>query len=153
MNKPATIPEKFFEDLLHKKYLLTDSRKLQLSNESVFFAIKGKKHDGHIYISDLYEKGIRDFVVEDVPEQSLYPDANFYQVENVVEALQQLVALHREQYKFPVVAITGSNGKTIVKEWLYQLLSPDFAIIKSPGSYNSQIGVPLSVWGIEIGIS
>ncbi|MBT33505.1 MAG: bifunctional UDP-N-acetylmuramoyl-tripeptide:D-alanyl-D-alanine ligase/alanine racemase [Thalassobius sp.] len=149
MNKPATIPEKFFEDLLHKKYLLTDSRKLQLSNESVFFAIKGKKHDGHIYISDLYEKGIRDFVVEDVPEQSLYPDANFYQVENVVEALQQLVALHREQYKFPVVAITGSNGKTIVKEWLYQLLSPDFAIIKSPGSYNSQIGVPLSVWGIE----
>ena len=136
------------ETLLKKQFLLTDSRKLINPKASVFFAIKGEKRDGHVFIKELYEKGVRDFVVNELPELKL-TDANFYQVDNTIAALQGLASAHRKQFDYPVIGITGSNGKTIVKEWLYQLLSPDYAIIKSPGSYNSQIGVPLSVWGME----
>lgn len=127
--------------------LLIDSRVVFEPHQSVFFAIKGTRHDGHQFISDLYEKGIRNFVVN---SQFQIPagcgDANFFQVQDVLVALQQLAARHRAQFTIPVVAITGSNGKTIVKEWLSQLLGNDEQLVRSPRSYNSQVGVPLSVW-------
>lgn len=135
------------EKLATKQFLLTDSRKLLNPAASVFFAIKGLKHDGHHFIEDLYDKGVRDFVVEELPT-GVYKEAISFKVNNSIKALQQLATYHRKIFNYPVVGITGSNGKTIVKEWIYQLLSPDLSIIKSPGSYNSQIGVPLSVWGM-----
>jgi len=134
--------------LLTKQFLLTDSRRLINPKASVFFAIKGEKRDGHSFIKELYEKGVRDFVVQELPKGQ-WAEANFYRAENTVAVLQELVSKHRRQFDYPVIGVTGSNGKTIVKEWLYQLLSPNYSIIKSPGSYNSQIGVPLSVWGME----
>lgn len=130
----------------HIEWILTDSRSLCFPEESLFFALKTKRNDGHKYIPDLYKRGVRNFVVTDVPDTSLYTDANFLQVADVLKALQKLAAKHREQFQVPVVGITGSNGKTVVKEWLYQILSPEKIITRSPRSYNSQIGVPLSVW-------
>ena len=128
-------------------WILTDSRSLCFPEETLFFALKTKRNDGHKYIPELYARGVRNFVVTDVPEQlSHYADANFLQVGNTLKALQRLAAKHREQFQVPVVGITGSNGKTVVKEWIYQLLSPEKVITRSPRSYNSQIGVPLSVW-------
>ena len=129
------------------KYLLTDSRQLTSASESIFFAIKGPHHDGHIFINDLYQKGVREFVVQEFVE--LPNDAQVHIVENTITALQEIAKNHRKKFSFPMITITGSNGKTIVKEWLYTLLSPDFEIVKSPKSYNSQIGVPLSVWQIN----
>lgn len=131
-------------------YLATDSRKLVLPAYAVFFAIKGLRHDGHLFIAELYATGLRSFVVENVPEniEILYPEANFLLVENAITALQKTAQIHREQFKIPVLGITGSNGKTIVKEWAAQLLSRDHQVVRSPRSYNSQIGVPLSVWNI-----
>jgi len=130
------------------RYLVTDSRKAVLSEESLFFAIRGERHDGNHFIKPLYKQGIRQFVVENLSEAVLsdLPEANILQVADVVDALQKLVAFHRSQFEISVVGITGSNGKTVVKEWLGQLLAPHQYIIKSPKSYNSQIGVPLSVW-------
>lgn len=129
--------------------LLVDSRKAILEDGSVFFAIKGDRYDGHSFIEELYTHGIRQFVIaKDVPLRSI-PQANVIQVANPVEALQRIAKSHRQQFDIPVIGITGSNGKTIVKEWLFQLLSPDYSIAKSPGSYNSQVGVPLSVWRIQ----
>ncbi|AKD02543.1 bifunctional UDP-N-acetylmuramoyl-tripeptide:D-alanyl-D-alanine ligase/alanine racemase [Pontibacter korlensis] len=133
-------------------HLLTDSRKLSQPTGSVFFAIKGKYNDGHKYLPQLYAKGVRQFVLEQgEPQelQQLYPEANILQVANSMQALQQLAAWHRAQFNVPVVGITGSNGKTIVKEWLSALLSPDEMVVKSPRSYNSQLGVPLSVWQLQ----
>ena len=129
-------------------FLLTDSRSLCFAEETLFFALKSGRGDGHNYISDLYRRGVRNFVVEDVPADyaTTYADANFLKVENSLVALQRLAERHRDEYDIPVVGITGSNGKTIVKEWLYQLLSPEMNVTRSPRSYNSQIGVPLSVW-------
>ena len=129
-------------------FLLTDSRSLCFAEETLFFALKSGRNDGHNYISDLYRRGVRNFVVEDVPADynTTYADANFLKVENSLVALQRLAERHREEYDIPIVGITGSNGKTIVKEWLYQLLSPEMKVTRSPRSYNSQIGVPLSVW-------
>lgn len=128
-------------------WILTDSRSLCFPEETLFFALKTKRNDGHKYIPELYARGVRNFVVTDVPENlSHYSDANFLQVANSLKALQRLGSKHRELYQVPVVGITGSNGKTVVKEWIYQLLSPDKVITRSPRSYNSQIGVPLSVW-------
>ena len=114
----------------------------------LFFALKSGRGDGHNYISDLYRRGVRNFVVEHVPLDyaTTYADANFLRVENSLVALQRLAERHRDEYNIPIVGITGSNGKTIVKEWLYQLLSPELNVTRSPRSYNSQIGVPLSVW-------
>jgi alanine racemase len=130
--------------------LLTDSRKVSSAEGSVFFAIGGLHHDGHQYISRLYEQGVRQFIVEKPLEERVsYPEANILLVTSSVLALQQLVAYHRSQISAPIIGITGSNGKTIVKEWLFQLLSPDFKISKNPASYNSQLGVPLSVWQIQ----
>lgn len=129
-------------------FLLTDSRSLCFAEETLFFALKSGRGDGHAYIPDLYRRGVRNFVVEDVPADydTAYPDANFLKVESSLVALQRLAERHREEYDIPIVGITGSNGKTIVKEWLYQLLSPELKVTRSPRSYNSQIGVPLSVW-------
>ncbi|MCR8873811.1 bifunctional UDP-N-acetylmuramoyl-tripeptide:D-alanyl-D-alanine ligase/alanine racemase [Phocaeicola barnesiae] len=128
-------------------WILTDSRSLCFPEETLFFALKTKRNDGHKYIPDLYTRGVRNFVVSDLPENLAdYPDANFLQVAQPLKALQRLAAKHREQFQVPVIGITGSNGKTVVKEWLYQLLGPDRVVTRSPRSYNSQIGVPLSVW-------
>lgn len=131
----------------HIDWILTDSRSLCFPEETLFFALKTKRNDGHKYIADLYERGVRNFVVGTLTtEPESYPDANFLVVGSPLKALQRLASRHREQFQVPVVGITGSNGKTIVKEWLYQILSPERIITRSPRSYNSQIGVPLSVW-------
>ena len=140
------------------RWLLTDSRSLCFPEETLFFALKTQRNDGHRYISDLYRRGVRHFVVEQVPEHfdAIYPEANFLRVPHTLAALQRLAERHRDEFDVPVVGITGSNGKTMVKEWLYQLLLPSQKIVRSPRSYNSQIGVPLSVWLLneqtEVGI-
>lgn len=126
--------------------LLLDSRKVFAPASSLFFALKGPRRDGHQFIADLYKRGVMNFVVERQMEIKEYPEANFLRVNDSLEALQLLAAHHRRQFSIPVIGITGSNGKTIVKEWLYQLLHQDYTIVRSPKSYNSQIGVPLSVW-------
>lgn len=129
------------------KELLIDSRKINNPSTSLFFAIKGDRHDGHDYIQDLYEKGVRNFVVSALPQnETEFDGTNFILVKDTLVALQILCANHRQQYKIPVIGITGSNGKTIVKEWLYQLMHNDKNIVRSPKSFNSQVGVPLSVW-------
>jgi alanine racemase len=129
--------------------LVIDSRKAMLTEQSVFFAIAGKRHDGHSYITELYQKGIRQFIVERPIDVSTLTDANILLVPSSILALQRIARSHRKNFTVPVIGITGSNGKTIIKEWLYQLLSPDYRIVKNPGSYNSQIGVPLSVWQMQ----
>ena len=126
-------------------WLLTDSRSLCFPEETLFFALKTPRNDGHHYISDLYRRGVRNFVVEQVPDQ-VAPDANYLKVPSPLAALQRLAERHRDEFDIPIVGISGSNGKTMVKEWLYQVLSPDHVVTRSPKSYNSQIGVPLSVW-------
>ena len=132
----------------HIAFLLTDSRSLCFPEETLFFALKTERHDGHHYIPELYRRGVRNFVVTEVPEDyaTRYAEANFLQVVDTCKALQRLAECHRNEYHIPIVGITGSNGKTVVKEWLYQLLSADRYVTRSPRSYNSQIGVPLSVW-------
>lgn len=132
------------------QYLLTDSRKLLFPDSTLFFAISGPRRDGHTFIAELYDRGLRSFVVHaSFNGISTYSDATFLIVKDVLKALQQLAGFHRSQFQIPVIGITGSNGKTIVKEWLYQLLQADHQIIRSPRSYNSQIGVPLSVWQLQ----
>ncbi len=131
-------------------YLLTDSRSLSYPEETLFFALQTSLNDGHKYIPDLYKAGVRNFVIQhNIPEQEKLTGANFLLVDDSLTALQELAAGHRAQFDIPVIGITGSNGKTIVKEWLYQLLNKDFNIVRSPRSYNSQIGVPLSVWQLD----
>ena len=140
------------------KYLLTDSRLLSNPSESVFFAINGKNHNGNDYIKDLYKKGVCNFVIESDINinsnqidtiKSLFPKANFLIVDNTISALQEFALMKRQNFTIPVIGITGSNGKTIIKEWLFELLHKDKNIIRSPKSYNSQIGVPLSVWLLQ----
>jgi len=125
-----------------------DSRSLQNNEKTLFFALVGPNNDAHIYISSLIDKGVQNFVVTYIPD-GLSNKAAFFVVENTLESLQQFAAYHRNLFKFPIIGLTGSNGKTIVKEWLNFLLSPDFNIIRSPKSYNSQVGVPLSVISIN----
>ncbi|MXV15962.1 bifunctional UDP-N-acetylmuramoyl-tripeptide:D-alanyl-D-alanine ligase/alanine racemase [Hufsiella ginkgonis] len=126
--------------------LSTDSRKLADMDHAVFFALAGRR-DGHQFIPEVYQAGVRNFIVSAYDRDlDRYPGANFLVVPDTLKALQALAAHHRSQFSFPVIAITGSNGKTVVKEWLYQLLAPEYHVIRSPKSYNSQIGVPLSVW-------
>jgi alanine racemase len=129
-------------------HLLIDSRKLLFPENSIFFALKSSR-DGHRFIGNLYSQGVRHFVISENVDSSLYPDANLLLVNDTLKALQLLSATHRSKFSLPVIGITGSNGKTIVKEWLNQLLEHDYLVVRSPGSYNSQIGVPLSVWMIE----
>ena len=141
---------KFFNDL-PVQHLLLDSRKIVAPASSLFFALKGERHNGHHFLEELYAKGVRQFVVEQDAKVNFkkLKEANILQVKNSITALQTLAAHHRSQFNIPVIGITGSNGKTIVKEWLSQLLSPDETVVKSPKSYNSQVGVPLSVWQIN----
>lgn len=125
--------------------IITDSRKISETSSAIFFALKGRK-DAHQFIPSLYDAGVRSFVYSDENfNHQLFPQANFIFVNDPLAALQKLATFHRSQFNIPVIGITGSNGKTIVKEWLFQLLNPDFRIVRSPKSYNSQLGVPLSV--------
>ena len=126
-------------------WLLTDSRSLCFPETTLFFALKTQRNDGHHYIEDLYRRGVRNFVVDHLPEHP-QADANYLKVPSPLAALQRLAERHRDEFNIPIVGITGSNGKTMVKEWLYQVLSPQFTVTRSPKSFNSQIGVPLSVW-------
>ncbi len=130
--------------------ILIDSRLYSGNNNSLFIAIKNKHNDGHKYIKELYEKGLRYFLVSSLPKnKEKFKNAIFIVAKDTVASLQQLAAYHRKQFSLPVIGITGSNGKTIIKEWLYQLISPDKNIVRSPKSYNSQIGVPISVLQIN----
>ncbi|HYG39220.1 MAG TPA: bifunctional UDP-N-acetylmuramoyl-tripeptide:D-alanyl-D-alanine ligase/alanine racemase [Cytophagales bacterium] len=133
------------------EFLITDSRKIFVHPFALFIASKGVRHDGHKYIEEVYKKGIRQFLIEEVKGLSLskFPLANFYKTNDSLKALQRIAANHRSKFDLETIAITGSNGKTIVKEWLSQLLTPDYTVVKSPKSYNSQLGVPLSVWEIN----
>ena len=131
--------------------LLTDSRKIYFPSASLFFALQGTHTDGHDYIGKLYEAQVMYFVVTKVPIDHNFPGAIFLEVEDTQVALQSLASYHRHRFTYPVIGITGSNGKTIVKELLYQLLHNDYSIVRSPKSYNSQIGVPLSVWQMSDG--
>ncbi len=136
----------------HIEHIVLDSRKLLFPATSIFFALDGPRRKGSLFIPELYSKGVSCFVVDEsyTAEEILqFPKAFFLQVPDVLQALHLLTSFHRQQFNIPVVGITGSNGKTIVKEWLYQLLQNDFNIVRSPKSYNSQIGVPLSVWPIN----
>ena len=125
-----------------------DSRSLQNDENTLFFALYGPNHDGHLFIEELIAKGVSHFVVRKIPE-GLELKAKFLIVEDTLDALQRFAAYYRSQFDFPIIGITGSNGKTIIKEWLNFLLSPDYNIIRSPKSYNSQVGVPLSILGIN----
>lgn len=133
------------------EHLQIDSRKITHPAESLFFAIITSHRNGHKYIDEVYKKGVRNFIISEEPLINNYPEANFIIVVDTLKALQQLAAHHRRQFSIPVIGITGSNGKTIVKEWLNQLLEDRFNIVRSPKSYNSQIGVPLSVWQLHEG--
>lgn len=137
LGKPST----FFANIV------IDSRKLTTTSYALFVAISGDRHNGHNYIPDLYKRGIRSFLISNSSfEVSKYPKAGFLLVDDTLQALQKLAAFHRKKFDIPVLAITGSNGKTIVKEWLSQFIASHTTIVRSPKSYNSQIGVPLSVW-------
>ena len=133
------------------RQLLTDSRSLTMPEETIFFALRTDAGDGHNYIPDLFDKGVRNFVVAaDYYPQPECAAANYIAVESPLDALQALATFHRRRFReLPVIGITGSRGKTAVKEWLYQLLKDDYRIVRSPRSYNSQIGVPLSLWDID----
>lgn len=132
------------------KHLLIDSRSIVSPETSLFFALKTERNDGHKYLADAFQKRVRNFVVTELPA---FPDkftgSNFILVKDTFSALQHIAANHRKKFNIPVLGITGSNGKTIVKEWLYQLLQDDKHVVRSPKSYNSQVGVPLSVWLIN----
>lgn len=131
------------------EHLTFDTRLISAPAGTLFFALVGERHDGHRYLQQAYDAGIRHFIVSKTPDSPAFPEADILLVADTLTALQTLAARHREQFDMPVIGITGSNGKTIVKEWLYQLLHRKFNIVRSPKSYNSQIGVPLSVWQIR----
>ena len=131
------------------EHLLFDSRQINFPSTSLFFAIQGERRDGHDFIENLYKKGVRNFIVEKKIKRRSYPLANFILVKKSIPALQLLGQFHRQQFSLKTIGITGSNGKTIVKEWLLQFLQEDYQVVANPKSYNSQIGVPLSVWQIQ----
>lgn len=144
-------PDVLHDNSVEISQLLIDSRSLVFPSETLFFAIRSNSNDGHRYIASLYERGVRNFVIDDVScvPSELMDYANFLVVPDSRAALQSIATYHRRRFDIPVIAITGSKGKTTVKEWLYQLLRDDFNIVRSPRSYNSQIGVPLSLWEID----
>ena len=133
------------------KHILIDSRQLTEPSLCVFIALTSERNDAHQYIFGLCQKGVKTFIVNHIPQNciGLQDDVCFLVVADPLKALQQLATYHREQFKLPVIGVTGSNGKTIVKEWLYQLLKTEYTIARSPKSYNSQVGVPLSVWQLN----
>lgn len=138
------------------KSIALDSRTIVSSETTLFFCIKGKRHDSHVYVDEMYKKGIRNFIFEYIPELSEDTEINYIVVKDSIEALQKLASAHRRNFNGRVIGVTGSNGKTIVKEWLWQCLRADYNVVRSPKSYNSQVGVPLSAWLLnneaEIGI-
>ncbi len=133
--------------------LLFDSRLLASPSTTLFFALRSHRNNGCKYINELYDKGVRAFVIEH--SENIEPivrrneQASFILVDDSLKALQKIATFHRKQFNIPIIGITGSNGKTIIKEWLYQILSPEMSVVRSPKSYNSQIGVPLSVWQLN----
>ncbi len=129
--------------------LVIDTRSSDFYKNALFFALKTNKRDGHKYAKDAYAKGIRNFIVQDPDTVNFADDLNYIQVDNCLRSLQEIASQKRKNYNYPIIAITGSNGKTIIKEWLSQVLSRKYNLVKSPKSYNSQIGVPLSVWQLE----
>lgn len=135
--------------------LLSDSRRAYKTQAAMFVAIHGKNHDGHRYVDKMYQKGVRAFLLEnELP--SYHPDAYYIHTDSSLKALQKIARFKREQLSYPIMAITGSNGKTVIKEWMYQLFSKQLSVARSPRSYNSQLGVPLAVWNLpndkELGI-
>jgi len=136
------------KDAVFIDHISIDSRSLQNGSQTLFFALSGVNNDAHLFIPDLIEKGVQNFVVQHIP-QNCAEKANFLVVENTLNALQEFAGYYRNLFHFPVIGLTGSNGKTIVKEWLNFLLSPEYNIVRSPKSYNSQVGVPLSVISIN----
>ncbi len=150
LKKICTGRIRHFQDERLITHLLIDSRKLVNYRGAIFFAIEGTQHDGHDFIAEVFRKGIRQFIVakQDAVYKDVMQESNVLEVTNVIDAIQAITGDHRRQYQIPVIAITGSNGKTIVKEWLSQLLGMTHKVVKSPKSYNSQVGVPLSVWQI-----
>lgn len=129
--------------------LLLDSRKINFPDTSIFIPLVTSRRNAHSFLKEVHEQGIRVFLVSETVDQTMLPESWIIEVNDTLVALQLLVAWHRQQFTLPIIGITGSNGKTIVKEWLYQLLESDYAIVRSPKSFNSQIGVPLSVWQIQ----
>jgi alanine racemase len=129
--------------------LCIDSRRVIEPSTNLFFAISGPRNDGHHYLMALINLGVKCFVVNQVPENINSTGLNFIMVEDTTQALQNLCSFHRDQFKYPVIGITGSNGKTIVKEWLYQILNSELRVVRNPKSYNSQVGVPLSIWQMD----
>ena len=138
----------FYNSAIEFDHISIDSRSLQNGNATLFFCLKGQNNDAHSYIKSLIEKGVQHFVVEYIPE-NVDGKAHFCVVENTTNALQNLAKAYKKQFQIETIGITGSNGKTIVKEWLNFLLSPDFSVVRSPKSFNSQVGVPLSIFGIN----
>ncbi|GJM33679.1 MAG: bifunctional UDP-N-acetylmuramoyl-tripeptide:D-alanyl-D-alanine ligase/alanine racemase [Saprospiraceae bacterium] len=140
----------------HIEQLLYDSRQIIFPETGLFFALSGPQQDGHNFIAQAYKAGVRSFIIDKAIAVESLPEASFIRVADTLAALQQLANYHRHQFDLPVIGITGSNGKTIIKEWLFQLLREDYQIVKSPRSFNSQLGVSLSVWQIgpqhELGI-
>ncbi len=150
------MPAQTFPITTSAKYLLTDSRTVAFPTESVFFAIKTEKSNGHQFVKDLYSIGVTQFVLEAssctesyLKNNKFLELCNYWVVDSATEALQELAKKHRENFAIPIIGITGSNGKTIVKEWLSQILGQKYIVVKNPKSYNSQIGVPLSVWQLN----
>ena len=139
--------KEFFESEI--QHIIFDSRRADFPKSSVFFAFESQRNDGHLFIRELYKKGLRNFIISKKIVLEDFPNANILLVSDTLEALKQLARHHRQQFNFPVIGITGSNGKTIIKEWLFQLLNEDYNIVRSPRSFNSQIGVPLSVLEIR----
>lgn len=130
--------------------IITDSRQLSYSEGQIFFAIHGRNHDGHLFIDNLFQKGVRIFVVQKIPDtHERYSGAAFIVIKDTVDALQLLAKYKRKAFKSTVIAVTGSAGKTVVKEWLADILGLTLPVVRSPKSYNSQIGVPLSVWKLD----
>jgi Alr-MurF fusion protein len=128
------------------RLLAIDSRNIEDPAASLFVALKTPLRDGHSYIPDAWQKGVCNFLVSNDVDTTAIKGANIIKVNDTLTALQQIAANHRKQFNIPVIGITGSNGKTMIKEWLYQLLSDKYNMVRSPKSYNSQLGVPLSVW-------
>ncbi len=135
----------------HIEHLAIDSRKIVFPKTTLFFALRSYRKKGADFIDELYLRGVRNFVVEENFDSAKYQSCNFFKVADTLKALQQLATYHRSLFAYDVIGITGSNGKTIVKEWLNQMLHTDFNIVRSPRSYNSQIGVPLSIWQMSAG--
>ena len=132
------------------RHVCIDSRKAAWQPQAIFLALQGARADGHRYIQDAFNQGVRNFLVQENIDISQLPAGNYIRVPNVLEAFHTLAAHHRNNYTGKVIAIIGSNGKTWVKEWLYMLMYRDMSVYRSPGSYNSQVGVPLSVWNIPL---